>query len=163
MTRSKKRVLGLFTAVAAPLVLASAAYACQSLTTAAVNPKSGPAGASVNVTGSNYSNAAPVQIRLDSRTATPLATPMPSGGNVNANVTIPAGTSVGFHTVLITQTVNGVPRSGSPGRASFQVTGGSASSASILDPSVLVAPAGLAGLILLAGVSRRRRTAAESA
>jgi MYXO-CTERM domain-containing protein len=128
-----------------------------------VNPKSGPAGSSVNVTGSNYSNAAPVQIRLDSRTATPLATPMPSGGNVNANVTIPAGTSVGYHTVLITQTVNGVPRSGSPGRASFQVTAGSASSASILDPSVLVAPAGLAGLILLAGVSRRRRTAAESA
>jgi MYXO-CTERM domain-containing protein len=162
MNRSKRRALGLFAAVAVPLVFASVAYACQSLTTAAVNPKSGPAGSSVTVTGCNYSNAAPTQVRLDSRTAAPLATPMPSGGCVNAAVTIPGGTSVGYHTVLITQTVNGVPRSGSPGRASFQVTSG-ASSASILEPSVLVGPVGLAGLVLLVGISRRRRTAAESA
>ncbi len=163
MNRSKRRVLGLFAAAAVPLVFASVAYACQSLTTAAVNPKSGPAGSSVNVTGCNYSNAAQTEVRLDSRTAPPLATPLPSGGCVNTNVTIPAGTSVGYHTVLITQTVNGVPRSGSPGRASFQVTSGAASSASVLDPSVLVTPIGLAGLALLAGVSRRRRSAAETA
>ena len=162
MNRSKKRVLGLFTLAAAPLIFASVAYACQSLTTAAVNPKSGPAGSSVNVTGCNYSNAAKTEVRLDSRTAAPLAEPMPTSGCVNANVTIPGGTSVGYHTVLITQTVNGVPRSGSPGRASFQVTSGAASSASILEPSVLVTPLGLAGLVLLVGISRRRRTAADT-
>ncbi len=163
MTRSKKRVLGLFTLAAAPLIFASVAYACQALTTAAVNPTSGPAGSTVTVTGCNYSNAAPTQIRLDSRTATPLATAQPVNGCVNANVTIPAGTSVGYHTVLITQTVNGVPRAGSPGRASFQVTSGAASSASILEPSVLVTPVGLAGLALLVGISRRRRSAAQTA
>ncbi len=163
MNRSKRRVLGLFAVAAVPLVFASVAYACQSLTTAAVNPKSGPAGTSVNVTGCNYSNAAQTEVRLDSRTAPPLATPMPTSGCVNTNVTIPAGTSVGYHTVLITQTVNGVPRSGSPGRASFQVTSGAASSASVLDPSVLVTPIGLAGLALLVGISRRRRSAIESA
>ena len=163
MNRSKRRVLGLFAAAAVPLVFASVAYACQSLTTAAVAPKSGPAGSAVTVTGCNYSNAAQVEVRLDSRTAAPLATAMPTSGCVSAGVTIPGGTSVGYHTVLITQTVNGVPRSGSPGRASFQVTSGAASSASILEPSVLVTPIGLAGLALLVGVSRRRRSAAESA
>ncbi len=142
---------------------ASAAFACQSLTTAAVSPNSGPAGSTVTVTGSNYSNAAPVQVRLDSRTATPIATAQPVNGNVSVQATIPAGTSVGFHTVLITQTVNGVPRSGSPGRASFQVTAGGSSSASVLDPSVLLAPAGLLGLAVLAGVSRRTRRQAEAA
>ena len=55
------------------MVFASVAYACQSLTTAAVNPKSGPAGSTVNVTGCNYSNAAQVEVRLDSRTAAPAA------------------------------------------------------------------------------------------
>jgi MYXO-CTERM domain-containing protein len=160
MTRTKKRVLSIFTVAAVPLAFASAAFACQALTTASVRPTSGPAGSAVTVSGSNYSNAAPVQVRLDSRTAAPLATATPVNGNVSVGVTIPGNASVGYHTVLITQTVNGVPRAGSPGRASFNVTGSSsASSASVLDPSVLVTPVGLLGLGLLVAVSRRRRSA----
>jgi hypothetical protein len=57
-----------------------------------------------------------------------------------------------------------VDKSGSPGRASFKVSSGSASSASTgIDPSVLVTPVGLAGLLLMVAVSRRPRRRVEAA
>jgi len=168
MIRSKKRALGLFTLVAVPVIFASAAFACQALTTANARPKSGPVGAEVNVTGGGYNANYDVQVRWDSRYAPPLATARPaSNGSVSVTIRVP-NTSVGTHTILITQKVlsNGVwvDKSGSPGRTSFNVTSGSAGSASTgLDPSVLVTPVGLAGLLLLVAVSRKPRRKAEAA
>ena len=168
MIRSKKRALGVSALVAVPVVFASAAFACQALTTANARPRSGPVGTEVNVTGGGYNRNYPVEIRWDSRTAPPLATAQPAeNGSVSAFIRVPQ-TSVGYHTILITQKVLSggvwVDKSGSPGRTSFQVTSGSASSASTsLDPSVLVTPVGLAGLLLLVAVSRRPRRSAEAA
>lgn len=168
MIRSKKRALGLFTLVAVPVIFASAAFACQALTTANARPKSGPVGTEVNVTGGGYNSNYDVQVRWDSRYAPPLATVRPaSNGSVSAFIRVPQ-TSVGTHTILITQKVlsNGVwvDKSGTPGRTSFSVTSGSVGSASTgLDPSVLVTPVGLAGLLLLVAVSRKPRRKAEAA
>ncbi len=168
MIRSKKRALGVFALVAVPVIFASAAFACQALTTANARPKAGPVGTEVNVTGGGYNANFDVEIRWDSRTAPPLAVVRPaSNGSVSAFIRVPQ-TSVGFHTILITQKVlsNGVwvDKSGSPGRTSFEVTAGSANVQSTgLDPSVLVTPVGLAGLLLLVAVSRRPRRRAEAA
>ncbi|HEX2274723.1 MAG TPA: hypothetical protein VHG90_12690 [Acidimicrobiales bacterium] len=169
MIRSKKRALGLFTLVAVPVIFASAAFACQALTTARARPSSGPVGTQVTVTGGGYDRNFPVQIRWDSRYATPLATAQPNqSGFVSAVITVP-NSSVGSHTILITQKVRNsagqwVDKSGSPGRCSFEVTAGAASSASTgLDPSVLVTPVGLAGLLLMVAVSRRPRRRTEAA
>ncbi len=168
MVRSKKRALGVFALVAVPVVFASAAFACQALTTANARPKSGPVGTEVNVTGGGYNANFDVEVRWDSRTAPPLAVVRPAAnGSVSAFIRVP-NTSVGYHTILITQKVLSggvwVDKSGSPGRTSFQVTasGGSSQSTS-LDPSVLVTPVGLAGLLLLVAVSRRPRRRAEAA
>lgn len=169
MTRTKKRALGLSTLVAVPLLFASAAWACQALTTAYARPKSGPVGTSVTVTGGGYSSQYDVHIRWDSRYAPPLATVRPaSNGSVSAVIRVP-NSAPGYHTILITQKVlsNGVwvDKSGTPGRASFQVTTAGATSASSthFDPSVLVTPVGLAGLLLMVAVSRRPRRRTESA
>lgn len=169
MIRSKKRALGLFTLVAVPVAFASAAFACQALTTARARPSQGPAGTQVTVTGGGYDRNFPVQIRWDNRYATPLATAQPNtNGAVSAVITVPSS-SVGPHTILITQKVRNsagqwVDKSGSPGRTSFQVTSGTSSSASTgIDPSVLVTPVGLGGLLLLVAVSRRPRRGAETA
>jgi hypothetical protein len=169
MIRSKKRALGLSALVALPLAFATAAFACQALTTAYARPKTGPVGTAVSVTGGGYDRNFPVEIRWDGRYAPPLATAQPnSSGWVSAEVRVPQ-TSVGTHTILITQKVRNssgvwVDKSGSPGRASFKVTSGSATSASTgLDPSVLVTPVGVAGLLLLVAVSRRPRRKAEAA
>ena len=170
MNRTKKRALGLSTLVAVPLLFASAAWACQALTSAYARPKSGPAGTSVTVTGGGYDRRYDVQVRWDSRYAPPLATVRPAeNGSVSAVIRVP-NSAPGYHTILITQKVlsgsNWVDKSGTPGRASFLVTTAGASSASSthLDPSVLVTPVGLAGLLLMVAVSRRpRRRAAESA
>ena len=166
MNRMKKRALVLSALIAVPMLFASAAWACQALTTAYANPKSGPVGTSVAVTGGGYDNRFDVQIRWDSRYAPPLATVRPVNGWVSATITVPNSTT-GYHTILITQKVLNssgvwVDKSGTPGRASFQVTAGGTSSASSLDPSVLVTPMGLAGLLLMVAVSRRPRRRTES-
>jgi hypothetical protein len=168
MIRSKKRALGLFTLVAAPLAFASAAFACQALTSAYARPNTGPVGTAVTVTGGGYDRRYDVQVRWDSRYATPLAVVRPNDqGWVSTVINVPQS-SAGQHTILITQKVLSnnvwVDKSGTPGRASFTVTDGTASSASTgLDPSVLVTPVGLAGLLLLVAVSRRPRRRAETA
>lgn len=167
MIASKKRALGLFTLVAVPLAFASAAFACQALTSAYARPKSGPAGTVVTVTGGGYSSAYDVQVRWDSKYAAPLATTRPnSSGAVSATITVP-NSSVGTHTILITQKVLSggvwVDKTGTPGRASFNVTSATSSASTGIDPSVLVTPVGLAGLLLMVAVSRRPRRRAEAA
>ena len=166
MITSRRRSAVFFAAVAAPVIAASAAFACQSLSTAAVSPKSGPAGSTVTVTGNNYSTAAtssPVQVRLDSRTGPLLWSGAPAANrSITATVTIPGDTPAGYHTILVTQyTSTGAPVAGTPGRTSFQVTGAASSAdTSPIAPSALLTPLGLAGLALSGAlVVRRRRTA----
>ena len=164
--KSRRRVLAVFAAVAAPVIVASAAFACQSLATLRANPNSGPAGTVVTLTGNNYSgsaSASPITIRLDSRTG-PILASIPPTSRFTVTVNIPA-TNAGYHTLLATQyTASGAPVAGTPGRASFQVTGGAASAdTSPIVPSALLTPLGLAGLALSGALVLRRRRSAPVA
>jgi len=165
--KSRRRLLVLSGALAAPIVAASAAFACQSLATATVTPKSGPSGTQVNLRGCNYSaspTASPIQVRLDSRTGPVLAQ---TGPATCINLNFPVNGSPGYHVIVVTQyTASGAPVAGTPGRASFNITSGS--SADItggFTPSDLATPLGVAGLALsmTAFAVRRRRQAAPTA
>ncbi len=154
-------------ALAAPIVAASAAFACQALATATVTPKSGPSGTVVNLRGFNYSSSptsSPIQVRLDSRTGRVLAETGPAS---SINLNFPVNASPGFHVLLVTQyTGSGAPVAGTPGRASFQVTSGAAADVTGgFDPSDLATPIGVAGLALsmTAFAVRRRRQASSAA
>ena len=146
---------------------ASAAFACQSLATATVNPKSGPSGTTVNLRGTNYSSsptASPIQVHLDSRTGPVLAQTGPSTSiNLNFAVTGPAGS----HPLVVTQyTSSGAPVAGTPGRSYFNITSGSSADVTGgFTPSDLATPLGVAGLALsmTAFAVRRRRHAAAKA
>lgn len=128
--------MGIFAAVALPVLAASAAYACQRLVTLHANPQSAAAGTAVQVTGVNYNTASTssnVDIRLDGRNGPVLATVAPatlgSKGDFALEVTIPAGTASGNHILVATQTLgNGAPCAGCPGRANIEVTGAAAAS-----------------------------------
>ncbi len=129
--------MGIFAALALPLLAASAAYACQRLVTLHANPQSAAAGTAVQVSGVNYNSAGTssnVDIRLDGRNGPVLASIAPaslgSKGDFSVSVTIPAGTASGNHIFVATQILaNGAPCAGCPGRANIEVTGASASSA----------------------------------
>jgi len=164
MITSRRRTAVFFGAVAAPVIAASAAFACQSLTPAQVSPKSGPSGTTATVTANNFSTAASasdVTVRLDSRNGPVLWTGRPAANrSVTATVTVNA--PAGYHTLLVTQyAASGAPIAGSPARTSFQVTGAAATAdTSPIAPSALLTPLGLAGLALSGAlVVRRRRTA----
>lgn len=140
MRQTTRRFLtGIFALAMVPLLAASAAYACQRLVTLHANPSSAAAGAAnaVAVTGANYdmeSTSSPVDIRLDTRDGTVLASILVSelrGGRFTRNVTIPANTPIGNHILVATQTLaNGAPCVGCPGRANIEVTAAQASPAS---------------------------------
>lgn len=135
LAKSKRRLcVGSFVLVAAPVLLASVASACTQLANLQANPNSGAAGSTITVTGSRFRTAASdspseVQIRLNSRSATPIATlPVasinPVGGTISMQVTIPAGTALGYHTLIATQhnTTTTALLSGFPVRATYNVT-----------------------------------------
>lgn len=161
-------LLGGFAAAAVVIAMASASFACQVLATLSLSPKSGPAGTEVTATGANYSITAfsEVVIRLDSRDGPVLArtVPLPSG-HIVATFRIPADTSVGYHTILATQLkADGTAVAGTPGRASFEVTG--AGSSSPASQSVLgminYSPMGFAGIALVLIAERRKRRSPAS-
>ena len=144
---------------------ASAAFACQSLATATVTPKSGPSGTTVNLKGGNYSSsptASAIQVHLDSRTGPVLAQTGPSS---TINLNFPVNASSGYHVLVVTQyTASGAPVAGTPGRSAFNVTGGAAADVTGgFTPSDLATPLGVAGLALSMtafAVRRRRATSA---
>ncbi len=165
--KSRRRLLVLSGALAAPVVAASAAFACQSLATATVTPKSGPSGSIVNVKGGNYSSSptsSAIEVHLDSRTGPVLASTGPAASiDLNFAVNAPAG----YHVLVVTQyTSSGAPVAGTPGRASFNVTSGAAADVTGgFTPSDLATPLGVAGLALsmTAFAIRRRRSATSAA
>ncbi len=166
MIRSKKRAVGLFALAAVPLVFASAAFACQRLTSAEVAPEQARVGEQVTVRGGNYIAGREVQARLNSRTAPPVGVATASqNGRVEITFRVPDGTPTGNNTVILTQTnAQGVPCPGCPGRDTLDVIGVSTSADELgLDPAVLLTPVGLVGLLLLVGASRRPGRKTEAA
>jgi hypothetical protein len=118
-------------------VFAATAWGCGSLTTLQSSPKAAAPGATINVTGRNFSTStsfSPVQIRWNSRTGQiikEVALTTASGGAFSENVQIPAGIAPGWYVVNATQynLTNGTPKSGSPARTTVRVQGSGASSA----------------------------------
>lgn len=130
-----RRRLGFFLIIGAAvsLIAVSTAWACGVLATL-TTPATAAPGSTVNVTGRNYSANASfgaVQIRLNSRTATPIGSATVGGDTkINTNVTLPANLSPGWYVLLGTQAniTTGVPKSGTPGRTSIRVQGAAAAS-----------------------------------
>lgn len=125
MIRSRKRLGLVFTVVAAPLAIASVAYACANLATLQLDASKGRPGKVVTGKGHNYSTdptASLVQLRWKSRTGKLLWE-----GIVNPDRTITPSFAVpkakaGWYTVLATQyKADGAPVAGAPGRAAFKV------------------------------------------
>lgn len=168
----RRRASVLFAGSALPIVLASAAFACQSTVTLYSSSSSVAQGGTVTVTGNKYNTSAafgPVQIRLDSRTGPVLASATPVGGNISASVTVPATTSLGYHILIATQYNNttGAPCTGCPGRASVKVVAPASAAASVGSglsaPWLPSTPLGLVGVALASlavAVLRRRRVVA---
>lgn len=167
--KSRRRLLVLSGALAAPIVAASAAFACQSLSTLTVNPKSGPSGTVVNAVGHNYNTAASasnVEIHLDTRDGPVLWSGRP-GPDRAIRASFAVNASPGYHVLIATQySGSGTPIAGTPGRASFNVTSGAAADVTGgFHPSDLATPLGVAGLALsmTAFAVRRRRQATSAA
>ena len=124
-----KRRIGLILVFGAalPLAVVSAAWACGVLATASLDSGVAAPGQTVHLTGKNYSQAAPVEIRLKSRTSAAIATAAVNSSNrIDTTFALPASLSPGWYVVLVTQTVNGVTKSGTPGRTSVRVQGSKA-------------------------------------
>lgn len=126
--RRRRIGMALIFGAAVPLVIASTAWACGVLATLQVNTKAAAPGQTVTVTGNNYSSSAAasdVSIRLNSRKGGVLATTKPATGftTINTPVQLPAGVKVGWHVLVATQTVNGVPKAGTPGRTTLRIQG----------------------------------------
>ncbi len=126
----RRRRVGLILIGGAALTLAivSTAWACGVLATLKASPGGVAPGQTVTATGNNYSSAASasdVSIRLNSRSGQVLATtkPVPGSTSINTPVQIPSNVAPGWKVLVATQTVNGVPKSGTPGRTTVRVSG----------------------------------------
>jgi hypothetical protein len=166
--KSRRRLAVLSGAIAAPVVVASAAFACQSLATLTLDKKAGPSGTEVTVLqGANYSGSptsSRIEFHLDTRTGPLLGATAGPQSNISGTKFTVSGPD-GWHVILATQyTASGAPVAGTPGKASFQI--GGASSADVtggFTPSDLATPLGVAGLALSMtafAVRRRRATSA---
>jgi hypothetical protein len=128
----RKMGLILVFGAALPLVVASAAWACGVLATLTLDSKVVTPGQAVTLSGKNYANpattagASAVTVRLKSRTGTVLTTVPATGGKIADTFTVPSSLSPGWYVVLATQTVNGVTKSGTPGRTTMRVSGSTA-------------------------------------
>ena len=124
--RRRRVGLILIGSAAVPLAIASTAWACGVLATLKANPGGVAPGQTIQVTGVNYSSAASasdVSVRLNSRTGPVLATTKPPAGStsISTPVQIPGNVTPGWKVLVATQTQNGVPKSGTPGRTTVRV------------------------------------------
>ncbi|MDQ3871087.1 MAG: hypothetical protein M3301_05670 [Chloroflexota bacterium] len=136
--RRRRFGLLLICGAAVPLAVASTAWACGVLATLKLNTKVAAPNQTLTASGVNYSSSAsasPVQIRLNSRDGAVLgevpASQVGTGGRINATFQVPASANPGWYVVLATQTVNGVPKSGTPGRTTLRVQGASKRGAAV--------------------------------
>ena len=131
-----KRRIGLLLVFGAalPLAAVSTAWACGVLATLTFDTKVAAPGQAVTATGKNYStsaSASAVTIRLKTRTGRIIETTTADSTNrINTTFSLPSNLSPGWYVVLATQSINGVPKSGTPGRTTLRVQGsGSAAAA----------------------------------
>ncbi len=123
----RRTVFSLILAACVPLAVASTAYACANLATLYLDKKVSTPGTPLDGDGRNYSSrsdASEVTIRLDSRTGRILwqGRPGPTG-RIQPRFLTPK-TTAGYHTLLATQTRNGSPVAGTPGRATIRIIRG---------------------------------------
>jgi len=131
MTRRRPLYLLGFGALAVPLLAASFAYACGALASLSINPGSADAGATVNGTGANFASVGmgaptvePVVIRLGSRTGPTLWAGRPDATGAIAFAFQVPKVDPGTYVVLAMQNnADGQPASGTPVRATLEVTG----------------------------------------
>jgi hypothetical protein len=131
MQKRRPLYLMAFGVVAVPLVAASIAYACSALASLSVSTQSADSGATVTGVGRSFSNAhggapsaEPVVLHFNSRTGPVLWSGRPdANGNVEFAFQVPQ-TAPGSYALIATQNnADGVPASGTPARATFQVAG----------------------------------------
>ncbi|MGI8686311.1 MAG: hypothetical protein ACR2MO_14690 [Acidimicrobiales bacterium] len=131
MTRRRPLYLLGFGALAVPLLAASFAYACGALASLSINPGSADVGATVNGTGANFASVGmgaptvePVVIRLNSRTGPTLWSGRPDATGAIAFAFQVPKVDPGTYVVLAMQNnADGQPASGTPVRATLEVTG----------------------------------------
>jgi hypothetical protein len=192
-TRQKLGILLILGAIAVPLTVVSAAYACGVLATLYLSPSQVHSGATVAGHGNNYFSPTPVTLHFNSRSGPVVWSGTPSkNGMITPSFRIPNVKS-GYYLIMAEQsTPKGIPAVGTPGRAVIHVgashsrrgasalwvpSGGrhagptataESPSASVSSRTVLMATllSGLllgSGMTLLGGDRRRRRHAAHPA
>lgn len=118
----RRRVgLFLFCGLVLPLVIVANAPAQSS--TVVATPGSATRGQPIVVTGSGYSQAGGVDIRLDFRNAEPMAsTSVDTSGRFRAEFPVPQAVTPGVHLLIATQTTAaGRHRGFTPGRGKLRV------------------------------------------
>ena len=155
-----RRKIGIFLVfgAVAPLLVASAAWACGVLATLSLDKKVAAPGEVVNASGRNYSTAAgtsPVTIRLQARDGRELATTAAqTGGRIGTSFPVPANLSPGWYVIVATQfNANGTPKSGTPGRTTLRVQGAASKSADVAPAAWGSKPSGPAASTASAGGS----------
>jgi hypothetical protein len=121
------------------------AFACVSLATLTLSANSGPAGARIAVTGTEYSvvsPALPVVLRWNDVDGPELARATPNAkGEISATFTVPQG-APGYYVVIgVQRGADGQHRYGTPSRASYQILGPGMAPATTVPTSVTAAPA----------------------
>lgn len=123
-----RRRVGVFLMVAAvlPLAAVSTAWACGVLATLTLDTKVAAPGQKVTATGKNFGTketTSPVSIRLGSRTGKVLATGPGAQMTDGVTFSVPSSTKPGWYVVMATQTntANGTPKAGTPGRTTLRV------------------------------------------
>ena len=141
MTARRKLGLATFTAGAAMLLVASAAFACTNLAELNLSSSAGQAGMQVTVTGSAFAKApknTPVELHWNGATGPLLAsiTPDAAGAIGPMNISIPSDAKPGYYVIVATQTeiATGLNPWGLPTRAGFQVVGPGATPAGAAAP-----------------------------
>lgn len=130
------------------LAVASYAWACGNLATFVPSNPSAAPGGTVTAEGSNYSNTAAggatdVVVHLNTRDGQVLWSGPAVNRRVSPSFSIPAGTALGYYTLIATQyQSDGVtPTSGTPGRARIQVTSSGAAEPAVADAAAPSDPA----------------------
>ena len=167
----RRRVgLFLFCGLVLPLIVTASASAQGAIIE--LNPKSGPPGTPINITGSGFNNSSTTttftgaQLRLSTRDAEPIKTATVTQSTISDTFPIPADTAPGEYLVIATQlSVRGQHTFGTPARAKLVVTAGAAGASAPPARSTSQATVAVGGvmvaLILLAGGTlavRRQRT-----
>jgi hypothetical protein len=143
--RRAVRTLVVVAILAIPLAVASIAFACARLSTLKLNRTSGPPGAQASAIGRNYNfdaRSSAVTLRFNSRRGPVLwEGRADSRGRIRGAFRIP-NARPGQYVILATQTSEGRPVAGTPGRAPLRISGARRSSAA---SAATPPPAGGAG------------------